>query len=639
MFDFVRAHTRLLQGLLVLLIFPSFVFFGVQGYSSFTDKANSSVASIDGLSIKQSELEAAHRQQIERLRQQMPQADIKMFDTPEMKRQTLDALVRERVLMTSVVKDHLVISDTRLQRLFKTDPQYAALRDADGYVNQAFLAARGMSSEMFAEQLRQDYAMRQVLAGVTDTPLSGKTVTDGAVLALLDQRDVQLQKFDAKDYLAKVSPSDADIEAFYKSHTAQFRSPEDANIEFVVLDLAALKKQVTVSDDDLQKYYAENASRYTSQEERRASHILINAAKDAPAAEREKAKAKAEALLAEVRKAPTTFAAVAKKNSNDPGSADKGGDLDFFGRGAMVKPFEDAIFSMKAGEISNVVESDFGFHIIQMTGARGGERKSFESVKAEIVDEVSKQLAQKRYAEAAEQFSNMVYEMPESLQPVIDKLKLSRQAATVRRQAAQGATGPLASAKLLEALFSPDALKNKRNTEAVETGPNQLVSARVVEYHPERVLPLVEVRAQVLEQVRIEQAASAARKDGQARVEALKKSPEDKLPQSLMVSRTGAQGLPRQIIDAALRADVSKGAVAVGVDMGNQGFVAMKVVRQVPREATDADVERARPYVAQALAAAESAAFLEALKKRFKVEVKLPAATAAADAAASSAKN
>ena len=152
-----------------------------------------------------------------------------------------------------------------------------------------------------------------------------------------------------------------------------------------------------------------------------------------PAAERQKASAKAEALLEQVRKSPAQFAELAKKNSDDPGSAERGGDLDFFGRGAMVKPFEDAVFAMKPGEISNVVETEFGFHIIQLTAQRGGEKKSFDSVRAEIEDEVSKQLAQKRYAEAAEQFTNTVYEQSDSLQPVIDKLKLEKRTATVQR--------------------------------------------------------------------------------------------------------------------------------------------------------------------------------------------------------------
>jgi peptidyl-prolyl cis-trans isomerase D len=146
---------------------------------------------------------------------------------------------------------------------------------------------------------------------------------------------------------------------------------------------------------------------------------------------------------------------------------------------------------------------------------------------------VAKQLAQQRYAEAAEQFSNMVYEQSDSLQPVVDKLKLSKMTAVVQRAVAPGATGPLASSKLLDAVFSVDGLQNKRNTEAVETGPNQLVSARVVNYRPAHVRDLAEVRAQVLEQLKADQAAAAARKDGEARLASLKQNPADTLAQSV----------------------------------------------------------------------------------------------------------
>jgi len=638
MFDFVRTHTRLLQFLLVLLIFPSFVFFGVQGYSKFVDANALTVATVSGFEIKQTELEAAHRQQIERMRQQMPGVDVKLFDTPEMRQQTLDEMVRERVLMTAAAKDHLVVSDDRLRRLFATDPQYAMLRKPDGTVNTEFLAAQGMSSESFAERLRQDYSVRQVMQGVTDSGLASQAVEAGAINALLERRELQLQRFETKDYLPKVSPSDADVQAYYKVHTAAFHSAEEAQIEYVVLDLTALKKQVTVSDDDLRKYYTENASRYAAAEERRASHILINAAKDASAAERSKAKTRAEALLAEVRKNPASFAEVAKKNSQDPGSAEKGGDLDYFGRGAMVKPFEDAVFAMKVGEISNVVESDFGFHIIKLVATRGGEKKVFESVRAEIQDEVSKQLAQKRFAEAAEQFTNTVYEQPDSLQPVIDKLKLTSTKATVQRNAMPNVTGVLASPKLLEAVFANEVLKEKRNTAAVETGANQLVSARVVAYQPERVMPLEAVRAQVLDKVRAEQATAAARKDGLALVEALRKNAAEALPQTLTVSRTQTQSLPRQIVEAALRADLTKGAAVEGVDLGDQGYAALKVLKVVARDAADPDVARAKPFVDKALADAEAAAYYETLKKRLKVEIKAPAVALAAESASAAAK-
>ncbi|MBN8487187.1 MAG: peptidylprolyl isomerase [Burkholderiales bacterium] len=631
MFDFVRSHTRLLQFLLVLLIFPSFVFFGVQGYSSFVDGSNKTLAEVDGVAIKSGEFDATHKQQVERMTQQMPGVDVKLLDTPQMRQRSLDGLVQQRVLAAASAKDHLLVSDARLKRLFVNDPQYAQLRHPDGSVNAEMLAAQGMSSEVFAERLRQDYMLRQVLGGVGDSSFAPAAVSAAAVSALLERREIAVQRLDAKDYLAKVQPSDADIEAWYKAHPALYKTPESAQIEYVVLDLDTLKKQIALGDEDLKKYYEENASRYTAAEERRASHILINAPKEAPAAEREKAKAKAQALLDQARKNPAGFADLAKKNSEDPGSAVQGGDLDFFGKGAMTKPFEDAVFAMKEGEIVGPIETEFGYHLIKLTGVRGGSKKPFEAVRAEIVEEVGRQMAQKKFAEAAEQFGNMVYEQSDSLQPVVDKLRLTLATAAVGREPAPGASGPLASPKLLAAVFGNEVLNNKRNTEAIETAANQLVSARIVKHQPEVLLPLEAVKDRVLQRVRAEQAAAAARKDGQARVESLKAKPGDPVGPTVAVSRTQAAGQARQVLEVALRADLGKGPTVVGADLGEQGYAVVQVLKVVDRGANDPDVPRAQPFVAQALAEAETLAYYEALKRRFKTRiVEAPASAASA---------
>ena len=634
MFEFVRTHTRLFQGLLVLLIFPSFVFFGVQGYSRFTEGAAAQVAEVDGRGITQAEWDAMHQRNVERLRQQMPNIDVKLLDTPAMRQQTLDALMRERVLLAAADHMHLGVSDEQLQRVFATDPQFAPLRNPDGSVNRDLLMAQGMSSEMFAQRLRQDLAVRQVMQGIGATALAPKAVVDPSLDALLQRRQVQLQRFDPQAFRSKAHPTDAEIEAFYKANEALFRAPEQARIEYVVLDQQALQKGVSVPEEDLRRYYAENANRYTAAEERRASHILIKADKEMSAADRQKARAKAEALLEQLRKTPQQFAELAKKNSDDPGSAERGGDLDYFGRGAMVKPFEDAVFAMKPGEISNIVESDFGFHIIQLTGQRGGEKKSFDAVRAEIEGEVKKQLAQRRYAEAAEQFTNTVYEQSDSLQPVIDKLKLEKHTATVQREPAPGAAGPLASAKLLEAVFGNDAVRNKRNTDAVEVGPNQLASARIVEYMPARTLPLAEVKDQVRERLVDEQAAALARKEGQALLARLQAHAETMLPDSAVIGRAAAQGQPRQLIDAVLGAEAGKLPVPVGVDLGPQGYIVAKVTQVLPRDPATAPEQMLQGQYVQAVAIAEMQAYYDALKSRYKAEVKPRVAELAASAPA-----
>ncbi len=627
MFEFIRTHTRLALGFMLLLIIPSFVFFGVQGYSQFNDASNDTVAKVDGQSISRAEWDSSHQRYLEQLRRQAPDLQSVPPDTPELRRATLDALVRERVLMAAANKMHLYPTNERMARLFDSDPQYAGLRGPDGRISRELLVAQGLTPALFDQRLRQELGLKQVVAGILQTAPASATPATAALDAFLERRAVQLQRFDPAAYRDKVKPSDADVEAYYKANEAQFRAPEQASIEYVTLDLAAIGQGITLSEDELRKAYTEGIARYSVPEERRASHILVKAEAGAPAAEREKARAKAEALLAEVRKTPAAFAELARKNSDDSGSAAQGGDLDYFGRGQMVKPFEDSAFALKPGEISGIVESDFGFHIITLTAVRGGQTRPFEAVRAEVEAEARKTVAQKRWAEAAETFTNTVYEQSDSLQPVIDKLKLEKKTATVQRTAAPGAAGPLASAKLLTAVFANDAVQEKRNTDAVEVGPNQLAAARVLQHMPARSLPLAEVQDKVRARLIDEQAAALARTEGQARVTALQAgSSSEPLPIVITASRTQAQGLPRPLLDAALRADASKLPAVTGVDLGADGYFVMRVMQVLPREQPPGGEVPLREQYAQAWAAAEAEAYVNALKKRYKANV-----TAAAD--------
>lgn len=636
MFDFVRQHNRLFQFILLLLILPSFAFVGMQGYTSMMGGANAGVASVDGRKITQAEWDVALRDQGDRIRRQNPNVDAKLLDTPEVKQQALEGLVTERTLQAAATHQHFTPSAEAVKARFWNDPQLAFLRNPDGTVNKAILAAQGMTPSGFLERLRQDYALRQVMAPVETSAVAGNANAKLAFDSLLQQREVQLQRFDVAAFAAQINPSDADLEAFYKepANAAKFQLPESAQIQYLLLDIEALKKDVSFTEEDLRKYYDENASRYGVPEERRASHILIKAERSASADERAKAKAKAEELLAQVRKNPASFAEVAKKNSQDEGSAVNGGDLDFFGRGAMVKEFDAAVYAMKAGEISNLVETDFGFHIIQLTGTRGGEKKPFEAVRGEVETEVRKQLAQRRYAEAAEQFGNLVYEQSDSLQPAADKLKLQVQTATVARQPQAGAAGPLASAKLLDAVFGADALRNKRNTEAVETGPSQLVSARVVQHNPARVPPLADVKDKVRAQLVQKLASAEARKAGEARLAVLKANPADAggLEAAVTVSRAKPEKLTRAQLEAVLGADAAKLPAAVGVAAEDGGYVVVRINQLQPRDATVIDDKRASQQYAAAWARAEGQAYLAALKSQYKAVIKVASPASAASA-------
>ena len=627
MFDTVRNNSKIMMGLLFLLVIPSFVMFGIEGYSRFTDKA-AAVARVDGHKITQQEWEDAHKREVDRIRAQMPNVDPKLLDSPEARQATLEQMVNERLLTAVAQKQLLVTSDARLARELQQSPAIAGLRGPDGKLDmeryRQLAASQGMSPEMFESRVRQDLSSRQVLAPLQASALPFVKQTDAALQAYLQRREVQIQKFTAKDFAGKVQASAADLEAYYKANAERFRSLESADVEYLVLDINSLMATVSLPEQDLRAYYDQNLQRLAGQEQRRASHILINAAKDAPAAERDKARAKALELLSEVRRHPKAFADAARKNSQDTGSASKGGDLDYFARGAMVKPFEEAVFGMKEGDISDVVETEFGFHIIQLTGIKSPKAPSFEAMRPQLEADLRKQQAQRKFAELADTFSNSVYEQADALKPVADKLKLTlRQAKGVTRVPGSGIPAELSNAKVLQAIFSDDAVNKHRNTEAIETSPNTLVSVRVLKHEPAVVRPLADVRDDVRKQYVQTKAAELARAEGEARLAAWKAQPDTaSLGQAVVVSRDQQQSQPQALVDAVLRADPTKLPVFAGVALGAEGYAVVRVNKIVPREAqSEEQARQTRQQFAQLRSQAEAQAYLAALRKELKVEI------------------
>jgi peptidyl-prolyl cis-trans isomerase D len=616
--------------LLLLLISPSFVLVGID--ASYFSGSSPVVARVDGQDITQTEWDNAHRVESDRRRSEQPQIDAKLLDTPQARYVTLEQLVRDRVLQVAAQKMHLVTTDARLARSLQEIPQIAALRkpdgslDAEGY--RALVATQGMTPEGFEASMRRDLSLNQVLGGVVGSSFATSSQGLAAIEPLFQRREVQVALFKSVDYEAKVHPSDEELQAYYQKHSSSFQLPEQVSIEYVVFDIDSVRAGITLNEDDLRTYYKENLSRYMGKEERRASHILMAAAKDAPAAERDKAKARAAELLEQLRKSPADFAALAKKNSQDPGSAAQGGDLGFFARGAMVKPFEDVAFGLAKGAISDVVETDFGYHIIRLADIKEAREPSFEELRPKLEAELKQQQAQRKYAEAAEVFANTVYEQADSLQPVADKLKLKIHTAKgVTRTPLPDATGALASPKLLEALFASDAVQNKRNTEAVELGANQMAAGRVVEYQGARTQAFDEVKALVRQRYVADKAAELARLEGQAKRDTWAEKPEQAtgLAAPIVVSRDQAQGQSRAVVDAVLSAKPDALPLWTGVDLGPSGYAVVKVIRIMPNEGINQQlVSQMQQQYTQWWSTAEGMAYYETLKSRYQAQIKVP---------------
>ena len=619
MFDSVRTHRRWMMLFMLVLIFPSFVFFGIQGYNSFMGSENA-LAKVDGSPITQQEYDQAQRDRIERLKQQFGQEfDPRLLETQEARASILDGIVLNRALTSEANKSNIIITTDQLRQVLANVPgfQEGGKFDYDKY--KAYVASQGMTEPMFEQRVREDLRKQALVQSVVESAMVPKTVAARIDNMLREQREVRELRFTIEQFMPKVKVTDEQVAQFYEKNKALFETPESAKVEYVVLSPETIGAGNTVPEGEVRAYYEQNKARYGTDEQRRASHILITPEGGDKAA----AKKKAEQLLAQVKAKPGDFEKLAKENSKDPGSAAQGGDLGFFGKGMMVKPFEEAVLKLKPGEISDVVESDFGFHIIKLTEIKPADVKPFEQVKGEIERDLKTQAAQKEFAKAADQFTNLVYEQADSLQPAADALKLKVQKvdALTRR-----GLPPYINARVVDALFSEDALKAKRNTQALEVGTNTLVSARVVEYKPAAVKPLDEVKGQVRQLVERNEAARLAKEAGEARLAELRKQGGDAgFGPARTVSRSKADGLTPSALNAIMRAPTDKLPSFVGADVENAGYLVVEILSTKIGDAGPAEQREAQNRVlAQQAAAADELAYADGLKTRHNVKILKP---------------
>jgi peptidyl-prolyl cis-trans isomerase D len=623
MFDSVRNNKKVVQGILALIILP-FAFWGVDSFFRNSGGGSDSVASVAGSKISLNEFQQALREQQDKLRPMLAGRDPALLDSPELRRAVLDDLVQRRLLGVYASKSKLFVSNEQLASFISSVPQLQEDGKFSPQRYDALIAAQGKSKEAFEYEVRHDMTIQQAVAAVGNASLAGNTAAERWLAAQLEEREVSEAVLRPDPFLGQVKLAPEVVQAYYDANLKKFELPEQLRAEYLVLSRDHLGDQVAVSDAEIKDWYASHADRYKQAEERRASHILINLAAKASDDEVKAAEAKAAGLLAQVKKNPGDFARLAKVNSQDPGSAANGGDLDWFGRGAMVKAFEDAAFSLKEGQISDVVRSDFGLHIIKLTGIRPERTRPLEEVRGEITAELKAQTAAKKYAEIAEGFSNTVYEQPDSLAPAAEKYKLTVQTSDWLTKGGAGA-GPLSNAKLMAALFSDDAIKNKRNTEAIEVAPNVLVSARVVDHKPVVQQALATVAPTISKLLTHEEAVKLAVKDGEQKLAALGKGTKVDLSWSKphAVTRAMSGGVPPDAVRAIFGAEAGKLPAYSGV-AGAGGYILFRISQVKPFTAGTGETPQAhalRGEYARLVAEEEMAAWIASLKAKYPVEI------------------
>ncbi|ALM82544.1 SurA N-terminal domain-containing protein [Bordetella sp. N] len=637
MFEFIRNHQRWMQLILLILIVPSFAFFGVQSYSSFMSE-EPKMATVAGHPITQREYDQARRNQLDQYRQMMgDRFDAAALDNPAMRQRLLEQLIDQRVLAAAATDNRFSVSDETLRNTIASNPQ---LQDNGRFSPERYraaLAAQGLSWEAFEANLRGQLAVSRVLDPVGQSARVPDAVAGSVEHALTEVRGVRTRRFAAADFRSKVEVSDADLQTWYDANKQQFLIPEQVKAQYLVLDEAAASTGIDVKDDDIQRYYDQNKTRFGTAERRRVSQIMIELPAAATDTQRKEAQAKAADLAKQAAADPAGFAELAKKNSQDFGSAAKGGDLGFWTPGTLPPTLETAIKGLKQDQVSEVVQSPYGLHILKLTTLEPGKFKPLAEVKSQIVDEIRKQIAASRFSDMATKLTSLVYDQRDSLQPAADALGLKlREAGGITRTellppeqagansaAASADSALLDSPRVRQALFSGEVLRDKQNSGVIELSPAQMLVVRAAGLTPAHVPPLDQLKDKIRAKLVEERAADAAAKAGEQALEALRKDPAaslDGFAAAVDVSRDNPQKLSRPVLDAVMRAPAKPLPEYVGAREENDYVVAR--IEKIEAGKQDPAVTTAlNQQLSSAWGQAEDAAVLKVLREQYKVQI------------------
>lgn len=621
MLDTIRSLAKGWVGkaLLALITIP-FALFGIDSYLNDAG-GNVPIAEVNGNSISVQEYSYAMQNLRNRL-QAEGKVDAAQLESPEVKQMVLDQLINKQLLTSEIKNANFAISESQLATYITGMPEF----QADGQFSEdayyQALEQNGLTPTKFEAAIRADLLAQQANDGFAKLAFSAKNRAEEAYKLNYEQRTVTVAEIKTKDFMNQVNVDPKEVKAYYEANKAKLLLPEKVKIEFILLSANSLISGITVSDDEVKQFYDENIEKFQGTEERRASHILIGFGVNATAEQKSAAKDKAAGILDTLRKSPARFEELAVKESQDPGSAAKGGDLGSFGRGAMVKPFEDTAFGLKVNEISDLVESEFGYHIIKVTEITG-EGADFNALKPQIKGDLLFQKAQDKFTEKAEEFSNMVYEQSGSLEPIAKSFgtEVIKSDWITREEGAKY----FKNDKIMNVIFSDEVLKERRNSEAVEVSPNNLVSARVVDYQAATTRTFDEVKGGIEELLKLEAAAELAIAKGEAALKALQagQDPSDlDWISEVSVDRKNAQGLTDLAMTQVFKTNVKTLPAYSGAADAKQGYLLVKVSEVILPSLDDADAKKqANLEFNDALAAEYLTAYKQSLRLKNKVKV------------------
>ncbi|GHT94330.1 peptidylprolyl isomerase [Betaproteobacteria bacterium] len=609
MFDAVRNNKRIVQVFLLLITVP-FAVWGLDAY--FNGRGDVELATVGKVKITANQFKEVLREKQNRIRQQNPEADASALNSPAFLEEALEEMINQSLIQQEARRQGIDVI-AAMQSLIL---QESVFQENGAFSQKRYeeaLAAQGSDPIKFEARLQEQLIPQFLLSAAGQAAFMSKTVVQQIAALQVESREVQENLLTWQSLAGQIKVTDADVAQFYDANPTRFTTPEHIQVEFVTLERDKLDSQQKFSDDELKAWYESHREQFAIRpEERRASHILLLTEN----ADKAKVKAEAEALLAEIRKDPSRFAELAKTRSQDPGSREQGGDLGFFQHNQMVKPFADAAFALNAGEISGVVESQFGFHIIQLAAIKPGQYKAFADARKEVEAELHRQSAAQQFAKAAEDFADIIFQQSDSLQPAAQKFKLNVQkSGWISRENA----GPLGNPKLLTALFSDEVLKNDRNSEAVEVAPGVLLAAHLLEHQPAALVPLAEVKAAITSELTRKKAQALAVEKGVAALAG--DTSKINWGKAQKVARLNPGTLTQESLNTVFRADAKKLPAYVGVELPGVGYALYKVNSVAAGELPDELAQALGEQLANINAKQQVDAYMAALRQRYKVAI------------------
>ncbi|ADJ28262.1 SurA N-terminal domain-containing protein [Nitrosococcus watsonii] len=527
MLQAIRSRAQgIFAWVIVGLIAIPFTLWGINNY--MLDGGEAVAASVNGEEISTREFQLAFQNYTQQLRFLMGASfPEEMLDDPATKQNVIEGLVEQRLVLDAAAELGLGMSDSALSQVIRSNEAFqgeSGQFDSQRY--EAVLSSQGLTPVAYEARLRSALLSEQLASSLRLSAFATQQEVDTIARLRHQKREVAYSIVPSANFHDAIQVSADKVRQYYDDHPEEFRIPEQVKVHYLRLTAASLATDIPLDEQTLRNFYEESKDQYRVPERRRASHILITIPPQGDEAVRQQAQEKAEAVLERLQQGEA-FEEVAKEVSEDPGSAKKGGDLGFFGRGVMDPAFEKAVFSLEeTGVLSEPILSKFGYHIIKLTGIEPGEVKPFEAVREELAQKYRQQIAEEQFYEQAEILDNLTYENPFTLEVAAESLGLSVETSEPFSQ--NGGSGIAANTKVVAAAFSEEVLREEMNSQTIELAPNDLVVVRLDKHLPADTKPFEEVREQIQEKLTLEQAKAQAQKRGEALVADLQQgeSPE-----------------------------------------------------------------------------------------------------------------